>query len=176
MTRTAFIITSLVTVVVVASVRGKDTTQHSRAQLPGTSIAQPPSPDVPNFFSRLTQGWKKTGELKHVTTEAFQSEVLRQAQPVLVDFYADWCAPCKALSPMLQQLASEYAGRVKIVKVNVDNEPVLAARYRVSGVPTMLLFHNGQPVDQLVGVPPVATLRQKLNRLSAASHLQFAAD
>ncbi len=105
--------------------------------------------------------------VKHVTTQEFESEVLRSEQPVLVDFYATWCAPCKMLSPVLDKLASEFAGRVKIVKVNVEEEMSLAMRYGISGVPTLILFKGGVIVDTMVGLLPPLALKAKLEQVAS---------
>jgi thioredoxin len=92
----------------------------------------------------------------------FDAAVLQADQPVLVDFHAPWCGPCRMLAPALEQLAAEFAGRVRFVKVNVDDAPELAGRYRITGVPTLLLFRDGAVVDTLVGLAPVTVLRQRL--------------
>ena len=82
--------------------------------------------------------------------------------PVLVDFWAPWCGPCKAIAPILEELATELAGKVRIAKLNVDDNDAIAAEYGVRAIPTMLLFKNGQLVDTLVGMMPKAALREKL--------------
>jgi len=105
----------------------------------------------------------------HVTTEQFENEVLRSTQPVLVDFYATWCPPCKMLSPVLDKLADEFAGRVKVVKVNVEEEFSLAARYGISGVPTLMLFKGGVIVDTMVGLLHPLALKAKLERAAPAA-------
>ncbi|RMH20207.1 MAG: thioredoxin [Acidobacteria bacterium] len=109
--------------------------------------------------------------MKNVTTirtEQFPQEVLRAEQPVLVDFYADWCPPCRALAPTLERLAAEYEGRVKIVKVNVDDSPELAREYDTRSIPTLILFRRGQVVDVQVGAPPARVLRDKLESVAPA--------
>ena len=108
-------------------------------------------------------------QLPSVTASNFQDMVLNASEPVLVDFFATWCPPCKMLGPILDQLSREYAGRVKFVKVNTDEEPGLLAHYQIQGVPTLILFRGGMPVDKIVGVPPQETLRQKLDQLAAGS-------
>ncbi|MCA9555179.1 MAG: thioredoxin [Myxococcales bacterium] len=81
----------------------------------------------------------------------FESEVLKSSVPVLVDFWAPWCTPCKMIAPSVEALAQEYAGQVKVGKLNIDNSPMVAQRYRVMSIPTLLVFKDGQPVDQIIG-------------------------
>jgi len=94
------------------------------------------------------------GELAHVSEVDFQREVLEAGQPVLVDFTAVWCGPCKMLDPIVGQLAQEWAGKVKVVKLDVDNNPNLAMQYQVMGLPTLMLFVNGQPSQRINGYQP----------------------
>ena len=102
-----------------------------------------------------------------VTTATFEEQVLLAEQPVIVDFYADWCGPCKMLSPVLEQLAIEHTD-VKITKVNVDEEPALAERYRVRGIPYVAMFRNGKLAEQVVGYKPKAALEADLGLNGAA--------
>ncbi len=97
-----------------------------------------------------------------LTEDGFENEVLRTPGLVLVDFYAPWCGPCKMLAPFLDQLAEEFAGRVKFAKLNVDATPELAGQYNITGVPTLLLFRDGQPLDNVVGMAPPQALKQWL--------------
>ena len=98
-----------------------------------------------------------------VDEASFPQQVLQAgAQPVLVDFWAEWCPPCRALAPTLERLAAQAGGRYRIAKVDIDRNPSLAAQYRVQSVPTMLIFKHGQLVDELVGVQPEAQLRARL--------------
>jgi thioredoxin len=92
----------------------------------------------------------------------FEPEVLQAAGPVLVDFYALWCGPCKMLAPFLEQLAIEFAGKMKFAKLNVDDAPQLAGHYGITGVPTLMLFRGGNPVDQMVGLNSPSLLKQWL--------------
>lgn len=95
----------------------------------------------------------------------FEREVLQAAQPVLVDFWAPWCGPCRSMAPIIEELAREFDGRAKVVKVNVDQNQALASRYGVTSIPTLMFFKQGRVVDRDVGYTPKATLVQKLNRL-----------
>ena len=99
------------------------------------------------------------------TETNFQRDVLNSSQPVLVDFWASWCGPCHVMAPVIDDLATEFAGRVTVGKVNVDDEPDLAAQYGIRSIPTLLLFKDGQIVDQAVGVVPKRVLTEKLNAL-----------
>ena len=90
----------------------------------------------------------------NITDRTFNREVLSFAGPVLVDCWAPWCGPCRMVAPILDELASEYAGRIKITKLNVDENPVTASQYGIQSIPTMLLFKNGEKVNQLVGAQP----------------------
>ena len=98
------------------------------------------------------------------TDNNFENDVLKSNVPVLVDFWAEWCGPCRALAPTIDELASEFKGRVKVVKMNVDENPATPGKFRIRGIPTLLLFKNGQLVDQLVGAHPKATISDLLSR------------
>lgn len=104
--------------------------------------------------------------IEHLTAESFDRAVTEHGHPVLVDFYADWCAPCHAIAPTLEELALEYAGRLSIMKVNVDEQPRLAARFEVRSIPTLLLFQNGRIVDRVVGVSAAPDLRRRLDAVA----------
>lgn len=105
--------------------------------------------------------------VKEITEAEFRSEVLDSDVPVLVDFFAPWCGPCRALAPVLEGVAKAYDGRVKVVKVNVDDAQQLAADHRIRGVPTLLFFRDGDVVDTVVGLPPANVFRAKLDALAA---------
>jgi thioredoxin 1 len=103
--------------------------------------------------------------VKHVTADDFGFEVLNAAEPVVVDLYADWCGPCRALAPLLDRLADAYAGRVKFVKVNVDDEPHLAGHFEVASIPTLLVFDRGRLVHRSSGLPDPRGFTALLDRL-----------
>ena len=97
-----------------------------------------------------------------VTDDTFDADVLKAEVPVLVDFWADWCAPCKMIAPIVEDLAEEYDGRVKFAKLDVDSNPRTAMSYGVRGIPTLLVFKDGVPVNQVVGAVPKSVLKGKL--------------
>ena len=99
-----------------------------------------------------------------VTNENFEAEVLKADQPVLVDFWASWCGPCKMLSPVVDQLADDFAGKIKVGKANVDEQAELAAKFGIMTIPTLLLFEKGEIVEKSVGVKPKGALAEMLNK------------
>jgi thioredoxin 1 len=104
-----------------------------------------------------------TGNRPHIATDTtFEQEVLRASQPVLVDFWAPWCGPCRMVEPILEKLASEMAGRLHIVKVNIDQNPLTAQRYGIQSIPTMMLVKNGQIADRWMGALPEGALRSRV--------------
>ena len=101
-----------------------------------------------------------------VTDATFETEVIQADKPVLVDFWAPWCGPCKAISPVLSEIASERGSDVKIVKVNIDDNQEYAFKLDVRSIPMLVIFKEGQPVDKIVGAHPKATIEARLDRLS----------
>jgi thioredoxin 1 len=101
--------------------------------------------------------------ISHVTDTNFDQEVLKSGKPVLIDFWAPWCAPCRAIAPVIDELAGEYAGRLKVVKINVDDNPETPARYGVRGIPNLLIIKSGQVKEQIVGAVPKSHLVRALD-------------
>ena len=100
-------------------------------------------------------------ELSQVSEATFKADVLNSTEPVLVDFTAIWCGPCKMLDPVVKELALAWNGHVKVVKLDVDNNPNLAMQYQVMGVPTLMLFKNGEPIERVTGYQPKNRLEKK---------------
>jgi len=104
-------------------------------------------------------------ELADVNDQNFESEILQSDRPAIVDFWAEWCAPCRAIAPIMKELADQYGDRVKIVKMNVDESPATPGRYGVRAIPTVLAFQNGQVVEQLQGARPRAAFDEMIQKL-----------
>lgn len=102
-----------------------------------------------------------------VTDANFDQEVLKSEQPVLVDFWAAWCGPCKALAPIVEGVAATYAGKLKVAKVNVDENSATPSRYGIRGIPSLLFFKGGKVADQVVGFVPQDVIEEKIQRLLA---------
>jgi thioredoxin 1 len=102
--------------------------------------------------------------LIHVNDKTFASEVLNSDVPVLVDFWATWCGPCRSISPIVEELAKEFSGRVKITKLNVDESATTPTQYGVRGIPTLILFKGGKIFDQIVGAVPKARLKALIEK------------
>ena len=103
-----------------------------------------------------------------ITLSNFEHEVLQAHGPVLVDFWAPWCGPCRIIGPVVEELATQYAGTLKVGKLNVDEHPAVAQRYGITGIPALLFFHRGQVVDTVVGAVPKRVLQQHVE--NAVSH------
>ncbi len=155
----------------------KDGTEYSRVEMPTADDARahaeyllgrgpkPAAAPPPAASSAAANGADKP--LK-VTDATFAQDVLGAPLPVMVDFWAEWCGPCRMIAPALEKLAKEYAGRVRIAKLNVDENQRTSMQYQVQSIPTMLLVKNGKIVDRLVGALPEAHLRQQMERLLKA--------
>jgi len=112
---------------------------------------------------------KETKTYVTLTEENFQQEVLESAKPVLVDFWAPWCSPCRAIAPTIEQLAEEFDAQAIVGKLNVDDHQQVAARYGIQSIPTLMIFRNGQVVDKIVGAVPKGVLAQRLTTLLQAA-------
>jgi len=99
-----------------------------------------------------------------VTDGTFENEVIKADGPVLVDFWADWCGPCKMIAPIIEELAKEFDGKMKFAKMDVDTNPNTPAQYAIRGIPALLIFSDGQPVDQIVGALPKSALKSRLEK------------
>ena len=100
--------------------------------------------------------------LSPVTDEQFEADVLQSDKPVLVDFWAEWCQPCKMIAPIVEELAGEFDGKIKFAKMDVDSNPKTPMNYGIRGIPTLIIFQGGEAIDQLVGALPKATLKKRL--------------
>jgi len=100
-----------------------------------------------------------------VTDDTFSKEVLNSKLPVLVDFWAEWCGPCKMVSPIVEELSNDYNGKVKVTKLDVDSNPQTATNYGIRGIPTLLMFKDGSAVDQIVGAVPKQDIAKRLDKI-----------
>ena len=104
---------------------------------------------------------------RYVADATFEQEVLKSAKPVLVDFWAPWCGPCRMVAPIVEELAEEYDGKVEFVKLNTDDNPNTAVKYGIRSIPTLLVFKGGEPVGQIVGFRPKSDLKERLDAVVA---------
>jgi thioredoxin 1 len=162
----------------------KDATEYSRAEMPtaddarvhaeyllgrGPKPAVPPPSGRPSPNTTAAAGGPVGSDAPlHVTDATFARDVLGAPLPVMVDFWAEWCGPCRMIAPALEKLAREYAGRVRIAKLNVDENQRTSMEYKVQGIPTLLLVKNGKIIDRVVGALPEPQLRQQVERLLRA--------
>jgi len=102
-------------------------------------------------------------EVKHVNDNTFETEVIKSELPVLVDFWAPWCGPCRMIGPVVEKLADKYAGKLKVCKVNTDESPDVPGRYNIQGIPTLIIFKAGKEIERMVGVAPEASLIAKID-------------
>ena len=123
-------------------------------------MAQSPKELVLGFF--IVYGKDQIMSALHLDEKNFEAEVVKSQLPVLVDFWAEWCGPCKMIAPIIDQISVELQGKLKVAKVNVDESSELAGRFNVMSIPTLLIFKNGQPVEQIVGAMPKDRLLAKL--------------
>ncbi len=103
--------------------------------------------------------------LLHVTDENFEAEILKSEKPVLVDFWAAWCGPCKAIAPTIEALAEEYAGQIRVAKLDVDNNPKSAMKFGIKAIPTMIMFKDGEVSDQITGAVGKAQLEEAIKKV-----------
>ena len=104
-------------------------------------------------------------EIISLNEQSWKDEVTNSKFPVIVDFWAEWCAPCRMMAPILEEISKEYEGKIKVGKLNVDENPIVAGEYRVMGIPTLLFFRSGKLVDKVVGVVPKKALQDKIETI-----------
>ncbi len=104
------------------------------------------------------------GNMIDFTDQNFESEVLESDTPTMVDFWAEWCAPCKMIAPTVEELAAEYEGKIRIGKLNIDENPSTPTKFGIRGIPTLIIFKGGQPIEQIVGVKSKADLKTAIEK------------
>ncbi len=108
-----------------------------------------------------------TNQVQTTNRDTFEHDVISSDRPVLVDFYADWCGPCRVIGPIVEELATEYDGKIDVRKVNVDDNPELTGRFGIRGIPTLILFKDGEPAETVVGVVTKSALADVIDRYAA---------
>ena len=108
-------------------------------------------------------------QVKHITDSSFEQDVLQSAKPVLVDFWAEWCAPCRMIGPIIDQIASDFASSATVVKLNVDDNTASAQRYGIKGIPTLILFNEGKEVERVVGATSKDSITRILEKYATVS-------
>ncbi|MBU1201042.1 MAG: thioredoxin [Nanoarchaeota archaeon] len=107
--------------------------------------------------------YKMTKNLIHLNQDNFDKEIVKSTTPVIVDFWAQWCAPCRMMGPVFEELSSGYVGKLKFAKLNTEEEPVLASKFNIMGIPSLLILKGGKEVDRIVGFVPKQVLKQKID-------------
>ncbi|MEE9305403.1 MAG: thioredoxin [bacterium] len=107
-----------------------------------------------------------SGNIRDLTDETFDEFLAQDDLPSMVDFWAEWCAPCKAIAPVIEDLAEEYVGKLRVGKLNVDDNPKIASRFSIRGIPTLLIFKNGEVQEQIVGAQPKGTIKKSLDKVA----------
>lgn len=111
--------------------------------------------------------------VKEVNNDNFEQLVLRSETPVLVDFWAEWCAPCRTLAPIVERVAKQYAGATRVLKLNVDDNPVIAQRYGIQGIPTLILFQNGEEKERVIGAASEEAISQMIEKYVSVLPIQM---
>ncbi len=105
------------------------------------------------------------GKIVNVTSETWDAEVMKSSEPVMVDFWAEWCGPCKMIAPAIEELAQEYDGKLKVCKLNTDNSPDISSQFQIMGIPSLLFFKNGEVIDKIVGAASKKQFKEKIDIL-----------
>ncbi len=114
--------------------------------------------------------------ISHLTDENFDNEVKNSTQPILVDFWAPWCGPCRMLAPILERIAERFAGKMRVAKINIDENPAVTSKFGIMSIPTLILFQGGKEVDRTIGALPEGILAEKLTRLLGGEETRTGTD